>query len=306
MLAPMTMAVRAPSVVVVVVKGLIDGLSCKGRARRQRTFHQIGIAAHEPTPRRGRRALSPARVVFRSLHRVRHSGAHPCVENLPMNCPNLSPHRSHPPALLATALLAACGPALADDSWRLRLGPAHIGFAEDVRLSALGMDLPGAGARLSSNTTLLTELAYSLAPNLSVGLTFGVPPTTTVNATGVAEPAGTLGRVKYGPLALALQVQLDAGARWQPYAGAGIVRFVTFGTSDVALTQLKVDDAWGGLLQAGVEFPLAPHWSLFADLRKVFLKTRARGNLELAGGAPLQARARLDPTVLQAGLSLRF
>ena len=42
------------------------------------------------------------------------------------------------------------------------------------------------------------------------------------------------------------------------------------------------------------------------DVKKLFLKTTASGNLPALGGAPVKADAKLDPLVIQAGLLLQF
>lgn len=222
-------------------------------------------------------------------------------------------HRLQPPVMLAAGLVAAActtcqaeGQFEGEGNWRLHVGPARISFKQDVQLSAGGVELPGAGARLSDNTALLAEVAYRLTPKISLGLTFGVPPTTTVSATGTVEQAGTLGRVKYGPLVLGAQYQFNGGGTWQPYLGAGVVRFIAFSSTDAALKDLKVQNAWGSALQLGADLQMSQLWGLFVDVRKVFVKAPATGRLQLAGGAPARALARLDPLILQAGLSLHF
>lgn len=211
-------------------------------------------------------------------------------------------------AFAAAALLASvAGQASADEhAWRLRVGPGHIAWDEQVTLSIGGGPVPGAGARLSDNTTLLAEIGYRFTPSWSAGLTLGIPPSTEASGTGAAAPFGELGKIKYGPLALTAQYQFNSGAALQPYVGAGAVYFMVLSDKDASIAQLKVDNAWGSVIQAGADYALSPTLGLFVDVKKLFLKTRASGTLPALGGAPVTADVTLDPLVIHAGLVLRF
>ncbi len=172
--------------------------------------------------------------------------------------------------------------------------------------SASAAPVPGAGAKLSDDTTLLAEIGYRFTPEWSAGLTVGIPPTTDIDGTGSAAAFGRLGEMKYGPLALTGQYQFNAGGRLQPYLGAGAVYYLVMDEKDGAVAGLTVDNAWGSVLQAGVDYKLSPTLGLFVDVKKLFLKTTASGNLPALGGAPVKADAKLDPLVIQAGLLLQF
>ena len=201
---------------------------------------------------------------------------------------------------MATTTLAA------DEDWRLRIGPGRIAFDERITLSIGGAPVPGAGAKLSDDTTLLAEIGYRFTPEWSAGLTVGIPPTTDIDGTGSAAAFGRLGEMKYGPLALTGQYQFNAGGRLQPYLGAGAVYYLVMDEKDGAVAGLTVDNAWGSVLQAGVDYKLSPTLGLFVDVKKLFLKTTASGSLPALGGAPVKADAKLDPLVIQAGLLLQF
>jgi len=211
-------------------------------------------------------------------------------------------------ALVAACLLgSAAATALgADDDWRLRVGPGRIAFDEKITLSIGGAPVPGAGASLSDDTTLLVEIGYRFTPAWSAGLTIGIPPTTDIDGSGSAAAFGRLGEMEYGPLALTAQYQFNAGGTLQPYVGAGAVYYLVMDEKDGSVARLKVDNAWGSVLQAGVDYKLSPTLGLFVDVKKLFLKTTASGNLPALGGAPVTADAKLDPLVIQAGLLLQF
>lgn len=211
-------------------------------------------------------------------------------------------------ASLALCLLGANGLAHAQNSgdWRLRLGPGHVSFDEQVTLSAAGNVVPGAGATFSNNTTLLAELGYRFTPQWSAGLTFGIPPTTTATGSGTAAPFGDFGKIKYGPLGLSGQYQFNSGGTIQPYVGAGVAYNIVFSNKDRAITQLKAENSWGTFLQLGADIELTPKYGLFIDVKKFQLKTKATGFLPAAGGAPVRAEAKLNPLVIHAGLLMRF
>lgn len=211
-------------------------------------------------------------------------------------------------ALVAFSLLGSVATATlaADEDWRLRVGPGRIAFHEQITLSISGAPVPGAGAKLSDDTTLLAEIGYRFTPEWSAGLTVGIPPTTDIDGTGSAAAFGRLGEMKYGPLALTGQYQFNAGGRLQPYLGAGAVYYLVMDEKDGAVAGLTVDNAWGSVLQAGVDYKLSPTLGLFVDVKKLFLKTTASGSLPALGGAPVKADAKLDPLVIQAGLLLQF
>lgn len=223
--------------------------------------------------------------------------------------------RAFPPSSLRPAPLLAAfaaftslvGPVQAEEGdWRLRIGPGRIAFHEDVTLNVGGAVVPGANAKLSDDTTLLAEIGYRFTPQWSAGLTIGIPPTTKVTGTGNAAPFGELGQMKYGPLGLTGQYQFNAGGALQPYVGAGAVYYMIFADRDGSVSQLKVDNAWGSILQVGADYALSPGLGLFVDVKKLFLKTTATGTLPALGGAPIKADATLDPLVIQAGVVLRF
>lgn len=204
--------------------------------------------------------------------------------------------------------LAAVGSAQAQESspWSVQIGIARIDFHENVKLSAGGAPVPGAGARIGDNTTLAAEISYKLTPSLSAGLTIGVPVRTAVTGTGTAAVFGELGAVRYGPMGLTARWTFDTGSRWHPYVGAGLTYFVVMSEHDAFIKDLKVDNKLGTIVQAGVQYDLTPQVGLFLDVKKLYVKTTATGTLPAMGGAPAVADARLDPLVTHIGLLYRF
>jgi len=205
------------------------------------------------------------------------------------------------PTFGALALAAAAGAAQADDAggklW-LHLGAAHVRFHPSVDVAvgpAPFANVPD--ARLSSNNALVFDAGYEVLPGTVVSLMAGTPPTTTLSSGAFG---GDLGRVKYGPAILSAHYHFDAGAV-RPYLGLGVAYAMVLSSKDAGLTGLDVKSAWGTALVAGAEVPLSPRYALYVDVRKLALKTTGSA---MAGG--VQARIRLDPTIISAGVALRF
>jgi len=138
--------------------------------------------------------------------------------------------------------------------WWVRAGAAWVAFDENAELQAGGQSLPGANANVKNNAAFLAEFGYRFTPNISLGLTIGYPPTTTMTGTGSVAGVGTIGRVKYGPAALTLQYQFTSLARYNiyPYVGAGVTYLKIFDTTDGSVTSFQARNAWGGGGSGGV------------------------------------------------------
>lgn len=158
---------------------------------------------------------------------------------------------------------------------------------------------------MKNNAAFLAEFGYRLSSDFSLGLTVGIPPTTSLYGAGTVEGVGKIGEVKYAPAALTLQYRLAPllSDRLVPYFGAGVTYLKIFDTTDGAVTNLQARNAWGGVLQAGLEYRITEHIGVFVDVKKFIVRTRATGDL---GPVPVHATVRLDPLVTQAGISINF
>lgn len=215
-------------------------------------------------------------------------------------------------ACAAAFLFGAGQPALAQTTnWFLRAGPAAVQFHAGSNLEVGGAAFPGAQSLVSNNTALAFEVGYSMTQDAAVRLAFGVPPKTTLTAGGALQSlvpplTGTLGTVTYGPVILTATYSFGSSGAVRPYVGAGVSYLKVFSTGDADLAGLKVDSAWGTALQAGVDVPVTSNWSLFIDVRKIFVKTSATGTVPALGSPPVLASVKLDPVVIHAGIGYRF
>jgi outer membrane protein len=206
-------------------------------------------------------------------------------------------------ALSGLLVAATMANAQSAGPWFVRAGPAHLQFHTESEVTLGGNPVPGAGLQTSNSTALAFEVGYELSSNLAARLVLGLPPTTRITGTGALAPVGEAGSLKYGPSVASLTWAFGSPGGIRPYIGAGINYTVILESRDGALTGVDAENAFGTVLQAGVEVPIDAHWGLFVDVKKIFVKTNATG---MAGPAPVRASLRLDPLVTHAGASYRF
>lgn len=187
--------------------------------------------------------------------------------------------------------------------WWVHVGPVGVLFNTGAEVKIGGQTVPGGSVQTSNSTTLGVEVGYDVTPNLAARFTMGVPPTTTVTGTGTLAGAGTLGKLTYGPAVLSATWAFDGLGRFRPYVGAGINYTMVLSRKDGALTSFNAKSAFGSVLQTGFDVAINERWGVFIDVKKIFLKTSASG---MIGPTPATASVRLNPVLIQAGVTYRF
>ncbi len=184
-----------------------------------------------------------------------------------------------------------------------RLGVTGVISEASGNVYLAGRHLDGAGLSVGNNVTVAGEFGYFIMPSLSVSVSLGWPPKTTVNGTGVLAPFGRLGSARYGITVASLDYHYNGFGRFQPFIGAGPAYLSIFSTQDATLQHLHIDNTWGAAVRAGFDLMLGDQWGLYSSVSQIFLATNGRAQ---AGAAPLVAKFSLNPLVLQSGLVLRF
>jgi outer membrane protein len=170
-----------------------------------------------------------------------------------------------------------------------------------------GERIPGASATASDNVTAVLDLGYFFTDRLAVSVTLGLPPTSSLTGTGTAAALNVVGRATYGPLVLSGHYHFTELGRIKPYVGAGLAYYTIFGTRDGSVTDLGVGNTVGPVLQVGADVALSERWALFLDLKRIWLQTKATGQISTpAGFSSATAKVTLVPLVVSAGVSLRF
>lgn len=216
-------------------------------------------------------------------------------------------------SLCALSVIAVAVPAAhaGDSPWSLRVGAAYVGFDAKSSVAVAGAPVPGGSIEVENNTALAFEVGYHLTDRWALRLAFGVPPTTTLSTGGtlnsfVPPLTGTLGSVKYGPAVASVTWTFAEFGVLRPYVGAGVNYTYVFDTTDGDIGNLRVNSAWGSALQAGFDVAIDRDWSIFVDVRKVFVKTTATGTIPALGGPPASADVTLNPLIVQVGVGYRF
>ncbi len=158
-------------------------------------------------------------------------------------------------------------------------------------------------------TGLRADASYDVMP--TVGLTYflsdhvaveGIAGTThhTVRAKGAATNLKVKETWVLPPVAT-VQYHFAPASRVSPYVGAGVNYMLFYGGSNKNGFKLKIDDGFGGALQAGVDIATGGRWAINLDAKKIFFKTDAVDRT-----ASLKTKVTLNPWVLSAGMGYRF
>ncbi len=213
-------------------------------------------------------------------------------------------------ALALAATFAPIAPARAAESlgWEkgdlvVSAGVSVILLSSSADIELAGSPVQGGNVKLSNSVVPSGSIEYFAARNFSLVLVAGIPPQTKATGTGTLAPLGELGRVRYGIGSFIGRFHANASGRLSPYIGAGVSRFMVFGTKDGSVTDLRTEDAWAPVVQAGLDYHISRRIGLYAGATYVPVKTHSSG---LSRGLPLTAKATLKSTTLKAGVSYRF
>ena len=189
-------------------------------------------------------------------------------------------------------------------SWFARIAGLGAFYHSSAEIATNGQLLPGASANVTDNATLTLDLGYDISDNVSALLMVGVPPRPLINGRGTVATLGQLGEVRYGPVILTGRYSLRKWGAFRPYAGTGVAYAIILKNHDAAVSQLDVHNHFGFALQAGAEYGVGGNWEIFADFKQLWLAVNAKGLL--AGGVPVKAHVTLNPSLVSAGVKVRY
>ena len=187
--------------------------------------------------------------------------------------------------------------------WFVRVGALGAFYNAGARIALDGKVIPGGTARVTDSKTLIFDIGYDLSDDWSLMVMGGIPPTAKVIGQGGVASFGELGKVRFGPAIVTAVYRLPEWHGFRPYVGAGVAHLFILKEYDRAVTQLKVHDDTGFVVQAGVEYRLSRKWELFADYKHVGLHVHADGYL---AGEPVRARVTLNPDLVSTGIKFHF
>lgn len=187
--------------------------------------------------------------------------------------------------------------------WFGRVGLAGMIYHSGATLSSNGAVIPGATVDVSHDVTLTLDVGYDVTKNIFTSLMVGIPPKPTITGQGSVAALGELGAVRYGPAILWVGYRFRRWGAFQPYAGPGVVYAIILKDHDASVSDLHVRNNFGFVLQAGAEYRLPRKWSLFVDVKQMWLGVDAHGFI---GTAPVGAHVKLNPTLFSTGLKYHF
>lgn len=207
----------------------------------------------------------------------------------------------------ATTSRDGISPVKASHPFFVRLGYGYTSYQTSGRASILGMPVENARIAFGGESLGLIEAGWRFHPSWSVSVLSGLPPTASLYGRGAFADYALLRKVSYGTVVAGVQYHPFGPGRIDPYLGVGLDYTFIRRTYGGSMSELRVANSFGPVLQGGVELRLTERLSLYADVRKVWLSFDAKGTVPSPVG-PLPVRVRVEPDPLTAsfGLSYRF
>jgi NADH:ubiquinone reductase (H+-translocating) len=191
-------------------------------------------------------------------------------------------------------------PSATQKGWVVGIGSINAFYHSGATIATSGQMIPGATANVSNNYTLMFDVRRYIAKDLSLSLMGGIPPKPTITGKGSVAALGELGKVRYGPAILTADYHLPKLLAFRPYVGAGTAYAIILKDHDAAVSQLRVHNNWGFVLEGGAEHQLSQNLALFVDVKEIWLAVNAHGSLD--GVVPVTAHVNLNPTIVSVGI----
>jgi len=170
--------------------------------------------------------------------------------------------------------------------------------------STTSSTIAGAGAAVSSETAQVgLTVTYMYTDNIGVELLAATPFKHHLSGTGGLAGVSVADTKQLPPTVTVNYYPLASSSQVQPYVGAGINYTNFFDVnSNLAGTNVELDDSWGLAVHAGVDYALDANWSLNASLWYIDIDTEAT----LTGATNAKIGVEIDPMVYMVGVSYKF
>jgi outer membrane protein len=211
--------------------------------------------------------------------------------------------------MLKTKLLAAiaiaialASPASAQllENFQVKVGVSAILPDESASIATIGGDVS-----ISDEYVPSLQIEYFFSDAISAELLCCIA-RHDVTAVGTALGDVNLGKISHFPPTLTLKYHFNTEEKFQPYVGAGVNYTLFFDEktpSGGPVTGIDYDASFGGALQVGFDYKLDDHWSLNADIRKIWINTDVTIR---AGATTINADVDINPYVVTLGTGYRF
>lgn len=153
------------------------------------------------------------------------------------------------------------------------------------------------GGDVSVDNNVIPELdaSYFFTPNISVEAIAGVTKHNLNHSSGADAGSAWL-----LPPTVTVQYHVTEWKSFLPYVGAGINYAHFYDEKGGALGSVKYRDSFGPALQVGVDVPISGNWYANADVKKLFVSTKAKFD------SGVTAKVDIDPWIIGAGLGYKF
>ena len=215
-------------------------------------------------------------------------------------------------SIAIAAFLAAAAPAapafaqpeaIAQPDGFVRVGVARLRLADEADIFVNGVQDPQAAFETPEKWVANFDLGYFVLDRVAVQLAATTPAETPNMPAGSLAGLPNLGSDEFSIFTLTATFHPLRGRPVSPYVGAGVGLQHVWSTEDALLANVEVGDAFGLVLQGGVEVAVGERFGVYAEVRKGFWSADASGDL---GPARITADAELDPLIIQAGALFRF
>lgn len=200
---------------------------------------------------------------------------------------------------IAATLMSSAASAHEAGSWIVRAGAAHVMLTHVENTSNTAA--PALGLDVNANTQLGLTGTYMITDNIGVELLAASPFSHEITLGGQL-----VGKTKHLPPSLYAQYYfLNKEAKARPYLGAGINYTNFFNETEkmAGVTDLKLHDSWGLVLNGGLDINLTDN--LLFNTAVYYAKIKTKADFKVAG-TQLSQDVRLDPLVFFMGIGYRF
>lgn len=187
--------------------------------------------------------------------------------------------------------------------WRARLRATYVVPDASATITTIG-----GSADISKTVVPELDFTYFIAKRFSANLILGTTKHK-VTATNTALGDVDLGKVWLLPPTLTFLYHLPVAKGVLPYAGAGVNYTIFYGEKNgPAIAKITYKDKFSFAAQAGADIDICKKWFLNVDAKRLWLKTdnTVTTKPEVAGGATVYSKTKIDPWLVSVGLGLKF
>lgn len=214
--------------------------------------------------------------------------------------------------LLAATALA--GPAYAQDSVQdsddgyIRVGVNRTKLVDKGEVTISGVLDPGAGYSTHPVEGITLTAGAFVAGPVALEASITSPMTTDNLPGGSLAGAPNLGDDEFVIVTAGAAVHPMRGKAFSPYVGGGLMMQFTTEERDRNAIGLNISNSHGPYVQGGFSYDIGNGLGFYVDAKKAWYHANATGLLPVSETQawPVDAKAELDPFVLQAGFQVRF